>query len=72
MKSFLQNFLADDSGTFRTEIDLHQHAIDSGLSVTDATVQEVAILIPGLKAIKLSGCLEVTDAGIWYLLNLTS
>ncbi|KAF0686362.1 Aste57867_21806 [Aphanomyces stellatus] len=65
MHSFLLNFLADDIGTFRTEIDLHQHAIDSGLAVTDATVQEVAHLVPGLKSLKLSHCIDVTDAGIW-------
>ncbi|CAK4185205.1 unnamed protein product [Aphanomyces euteiches] len=65
MRSFLLNFLADDVGTFRTEIDLHQHAIDSGLAVTDATVQEVANLVPNLKTLKLSHCTEVTDAGIW-------
>ncbi|KAF0722452.1 hypothetical protein AaE_009950, partial [Aphanomyces astaci] len=66
MRSFLLNFLADDIGTFRTEIDLYQHAIDSGLAVTDATVQEVSHLVPGLTSLKLSNCIDVTDAGIWY------
>ncbi|ETV88806.1 hypothetical protein H257_00298 [Aphanomyces astaci] len=65
MRSFLLNFLADDIGTFRTEIDLYQHAIDSGLAVTDAAVQEVSHLVPGLTSLKLSNCIDVTDAGIW-------
>ncbi|OQR93669.1 hypothetical protein ACHHYP_02367 [Achlya hypogyna] len=65
MRSYMQNFLADDMGTFRSEIDLHQHAIDSGKAIMDADVQELARMLPGLKTLRISHCVDVTDAGLW-------
>ena len=68
MRAFLQNFLSDEQGTFHTEIDLYQHGINTGIAVTDVIVQEVARLIPGLKSLKLTNCMDITDAGIWYMI----
>jgi hypothetical protein len=65
MKSFLQNFLADEKGNFKVDIDLHQHARETGIAVTDATLQEVVNTIPKLLSLRLSGCSAITDAGIW-------
>lgn len=67
MRSFLHNFLADETGQFRRVIDLQQHAIDTGITVTDATVQEVVNAVPGLRGLKLTGCRDVTDAGVWTI-----
>ncbi|OQR95840.1 hypothetical protein THRCLA_07525 [Thraustotheca clavata] len=65
MRSYVQNFLADELGTFRSEIDMYQHAIDSGKTVTDSDVQEVARLLPALKTLRLSHCTDVSDASLW-------
>lgn len=67
MRSFLHNFLADDSGRFQRVVDLYQHALDSGLTVTDATVQEVVNMVPTLRGLKLTGCTHITDASIWAI-----
>ncbi|OWZ19093.1 hypothetical protein PHMEG_0006720 [Phytophthora megakarya] len=66
MHSFLRNFLAEgESGRFQQVIDLHQHGIDTGITVTDATVQEVVLIVPNLRGLNLSGCSHITDAGLW-------
>eukprot|EP00644_Phytophthora_capsici_P008048 jgi/Phyca11/573965/estExt2_Genewise1.C_PHYCAscaffold_580106 len=66
MHSFLCNFLAaGESGRFQQVIDLHQHGIDSGITVTDATLQEVVLMVPNLRGLNLSGCSHITDAGLW-------
>lgn len=67
MRSFLQNFLADESGRFQPVIDLQQHALDTGITVTDATLQEVVNAVPTLRGLKLTGCAQITDAGIWAI-----
>ena len=59
------NFLADDVGNFRSDIDLQAHARDSGSVVTDATVQEVADLCSEMTSLRITGCREVTDVGLW-------
>lgn len=63
MHSFLRNFLSA-SGHFEEIINLHQHGIDSGTIVTDATVQEVVVTVPQLLGLNLSTCSHVTDAGL--------
>ncbi|KAG7393491.1 hypothetical protein PHYPSEUDO_007328 [Phytophthora pseudosyringae] len=66
MHSFLRNFLAaGESGRFQQVIDLHQHGIDTGITVTDATLQEVVLAVPKLRGLNLSGCSHITDAGLW-------
>ncbi|GMF10594.1 unnamed protein product [Phytophthora lilii] len=66
MHSFLRNFLAaGESGRFQQVIDLHQHGIDTGITVTDATLQEVVLTVPNLRGLNLSGCSQITDAGLW-------
>jgi hypothetical protein len=68
MHSFLRNFLdAGESGRFQQVIDLHQHGIDTGITVTDATLQEVVLTVPNLRGLNLSGCAHVTDAGLWAI-----
>lgn len=69
--SYFKNFISeddgDDEGSYRTDVDLAQHARDSGVAVTDATVAEVAKLMPNLEILRLGGCSDVTDAGLWAL-----
>ncbi|KAG7401198.1 hypothetical protein PHYBOEH_002382 [Phytophthora boehmeriae] len=66
MHSFLHNFLDEsDTGSFQQVIDLHQHGIDTGITVTDATLQEVVLAVPNLRGLNLSGCSHITDAGLW-------
>ncbi|KAF4150096.1 WW domain-containing protein [Phytophthora infestans] len=66
MHSFLRNFLAmGESGRFQQVIDLRQHGIDTGITVTDATLQEVVLTVPNLRGLNLSGCSHITDAGLW-------
>lgn len=70
MRSFLRNFLAPDDesgGAFRRVIDLRQHALDTGLEVSDATLQEVVATVPLVRGLNLTGCTQVTDAGLWAL-----
>ncbi|RLN88634.1 hypothetical protein BBJ28_00014996 [Nothophytophthora sp. Chile5] len=66
MHSFLRNFLdVGEGGHFQQVIDLHQHGIDTGITVTDATLQEVVLTVPNLRGLNLSGCSHITDAGLW-------
>ncbi|GLE06283.1 hypothetical protein PINS_up015530 [Pythium insidiosum] len=67
MRSFLQNFLADERGSFHKVLDLRQHALDTGITVTDATVQEVVNAMPDVRGLRLTGCAAVTDAGVWTI-----
>jgi hypothetical protein len=67
MRSFLQNFLSDDRGRFHDVLDLCQHALDTGITVTDATIQEVVNTVPAVKGLRLTGCPAITDAGIWAI-----
>eukprot|EP00947_MAST-08B_sp_MAST-8B-sp1_P002745 g2745.t1 len=67
MRSFIRNFLADEHGTLRDVVDLRQHAKDSGTSVTNATIQEVADIIPDLRGLSIRDCREVSDVGMWVL-----
>ncbi|DAZ95864.1 TPA: hypothetical protein N0F65_009066 [Lagenidium giganteum] len=67
MRSFVHNFLANERGDLLREIDLQQHALDTGMAVTDATLQEVVNAVPHARGFKLTGCAAITDAGIWAL-----
>ena len=65
--SFFRNFLEDDCVAFRTDINLASHADESGMPVTDATIQEIANLIPGITALHLTGCTDVTNVGLMFV-----
>ncbi len=67
LRSFLRNFLSDDLGSFRSEINLKDHGEQSGTTIRDVTIQEVADMHPDLRSLTLSGCTEVTDVGLWAL-----
>jgi len=67
LQSFLRNFLSDDLGSFRSEINLKDHGDESGTEVRDVTIQEVADMHPDLRSLTLSGCSEITDVGLWAL-----
>ena len=67
LQSFLRNFLSDDLGSFRSEINLKDHGDQSGTEVRDVTIQEVADMHPDLRSLTLSGCSEITDVGLWAL-----
>ena len=45
--------------SIRDDIDLEQHAIDTGQSVSDTTVQEICVMKPEMHSLNLSGCREV-------------
>ena len=70
MRSFLTNFLEEGTGKLRTSIDLYQHALDSGIVVSDATVSELSAMLPSLTELSLAKCTQVTDAGLWYVCAL--
>ena len=67
LRSFLRNFLSDDLGSFRSEINLKDHGDQSHTTVRDVTVQEVADMHPDLRSLTLSGCDQITDVGLWAL-----
>ena len=65
LPSFIRNFVDDDLQSLKLSIDLRAHAKESGVPVTNATVQELAAMIPNLTALNLSDCSDVTDVGLW-------
>ena len=71
LRSFLTNFLVDDTATgklsIRHDIDLERHAIDTGQTVTDTTVQEICVMKPDMSSLNLSGCREVSDVALWAI-----
>lgn len=67
LRSLLVNFLKDDNGNFRKHLDLSKHAQESGLAVTDATLQEIADIHPLVEGITAADCNEITDVGLWAL-----
>lgn len=66
-RSFLMHFLEEGSGKLRDALDLYQHALDSGITVSDATVSELSAMIPSLTKLSIAKCTHVTDAGLWYV-----
>lgn len=65
VRSFLTNFVEEGTGKLRNSIDLYQHALDSGIVVSDATVSELSAMLPSLTELSLAKCTQVTDAGLW-------
>lgn len=67
LHAMIMNFCRLEDGTLSTDIDLKQYAIDSGQTITNAVVQELCAIQPHLTRLNLSGCSEVTDAGLWAI-----
>jgi hypothetical protein len=67
LRSMLKNFLTNEYGTLNPMVNLAQHQIDSGVPVTDATVQEVTRFHPTMTGIDLRECRAITDVGLWAL-----
>lgn len=67
LMSFFQHFLSEDGTKFSDDIDLTQHGINCGMTITDTTLHEVAGLIPYMRVIRISNCDEITDNGICNL-----
>ena len=63
----LKNFLTNEYGTLNPMVDLAQHQIDSGVPVTDATVQEVTRFHPTMTGMSLRDCGAISDVGLWAL-----
>ena len=67
LRSMLKNFLTNECGTLNPMVDLAQHQIDSGVPVTDATVQEVTRFHPTMTGMSLRDCGAISDVGLWAL-----
>ena len=67
MNAMLRNFCEDPSCEIKTDISLHQYAVDTGKEVTNATVQELCIIQPNMIRLDMSHCEKVTDVGLWAI-----
>jgi hypothetical protein len=65
LRSFLANYLSDDFGSFKVDIDLQRHQQESGQPTTNVTIQECCDLNPGIRSLNISRCNMVTDVGLW-------
>lgn len=61
------NFCKLEDGSFLTDVDLKQYALDSGQTITNTVVQELCTIQPSLTRLDLTDCKEVTDAGLWAI-----
>ena len=57
-----------DDGTFCKSLDLAAHSKRTGAVITNAIMQELSDLIPGITSLNISGCDAVTDVGIWCVM----
>jgi hypothetical protein len=67
MHSMMINFCSAEDSKMKLDVDLYQYAIDSGKVVTNATVQELCAVQPGLTRLNLGSCGEVSDVGLWAI-----
>jgi hypothetical protein len=67
--SYVKHFI-DDNGNFLDTIDLHAHHEETGVPITNAVVQEVTDLIPGITSLNINDCNLVTDVGLWCGLSI--
>ena len=44
LRSFLRNFLSDDLGSFKTEVDLREHSKDSGTVIRDVKIRRLGVV----------------------------
>ena len=67
MKAMVKNFCSSESGLFIDDINMQQYMIDSGETVTDATVQELCTVRPSMTKLDLTDCREITDVSLWAI-----
>ena len=67
MKAMVKNFCSQESGLFIDDINMQQYMIDSGETVTDATVQELCTVRPTMTRLDLTDCREITDVSLWAI-----
>jgi F-box/leucine-rich repeat protein 2/20 len=67
LRAMLKNFCTIDTDRMLTEVDLRQYGIDAVEEVTNATVQELCAVNPGITRLSLTGCPAVTDVGLWAI-----
>ena len=67
MKAMVKNFCSQETGLFIDEINMQQYTIDSGETVTDATVQELCTIRPTVTRLDLTDCHEITDVSLWAI-----
>jgi hypothetical protein len=67
VNAMLRTFCEESDCEFKKDIDLHQYALDTGESVTNATVQELCIIQPNLTRLDMSHCEKITDASLWAI-----
>ena len=67
VRSFIVNFLSDDLGELKRDIDLVKHSEDTNTPITDGVLQELSDLHPSVESINLRGCDRITDIGLWAL-----
>ncbi|GMH96083.1 hypothetical protein TrVE_jg13687 [Triparma verrucosa] len=72
LRSFLVNFTDERNFSIMDKIDLHQHSLDTGVEITNATVQEVCAMKPDMTSLNLSQCSAVTDVGLWAIARCCS
>jgi hypothetical protein len=65
MHTMIVNFCSEQNSVMKLDIDLRKYAIESGDFVTNATVQEMCTVQPGLTRLDVSNCVEVSDVGLW-------
>ena len=67
MKAMVKNFCSQETGLFIDEINMQQYTIDSGETVTDATVHELCTIRPTVTRLDLTDCHEITDVSLWAI-----
>jgi F-box/leucine-rich repeat protein 2/20 len=67
IRSFIVNFLKNENGELKDDIDLEVHGQESRQTITNATVQEVTEMNPRLKGLTINNCTGVTDIGLWSI-----
>ena len=67
LQSLLRHFLGEDLESLKTVIDLNLHARESGIIITDITIQEMCDINPGIVSLDIHDCEKVSDTGLWWV-----
>jgi len=67
LRSFLRNFMEESGVDLKKDINLGAHALATGEPITNAWIQEIAVMQTQLKSLNLANGREVTDVGLWAL-----